>query len=74
MIDITVRLNKAAYLILNNSQLLGFEGEHWYDCRVKVRTTQELLENSSKALVNYQAYMKIRNKLKNKMKKFYNIF
>lgn len=70
-IEVTVNLDKAAFLMLQGAEIIGFKGKHHYNCRVIINTDHFALSLVTLGMVNYKDYMKMRKKIKIKIKKAY---
>lgn len=73
-IEVILNLDKAAFMILQGAELIGFKGKRARDCKVIIKTRPEILATMSVGMINFKDYMHARKKLKIKMKKAYGIY
>lgn len=74
MVELTLKLDKAAYYILKGARLRGFVGPSWNTCKVQVVIEEadlETIRREAKHIIDYTEYMSMRVKLKIKMRKAY---
>jgi len=71
--EIVTRLDRAAFLVMQGAELVGFEGKYWGNCRIILKVNQAILDTTKSGLVYYNKYMQIRRKLKSRIYKHYNV-
>lgn len=71
--EITVGLDRAAFLIMQGAELVAIVGKDSWNCRFTIKLNNEIMVLDGKGLVNYRQFIKARKRLKRKMYKAYNI-